>query len=85
MKKGEHSRFRDDDKDKREASPRDEDRTSQRSPGVIEEIKTITGRPSIGGSFKSYQRQVNNVHRMPPMNKDRQIGTCFSWKKMLGK
>ena len=36
---------------------------------MIEEIKTITGGPFTSGSFKSlkkaYQRQVNNVHRMP--------------------
>jgi len=71
VKKGEHSRSRDDDKDKREASPRDEDRTPQRPLSVIGKIKTITGEPSTRGSFKSfkksYQRQVNNVHRMPPM------------------
>ena len=71
MKKGEHSGSRDDDKDKCEASPRDEDRTPQCLPSVIGEIKTITGEPSIGGSFKSlkksYQRQENSIHRMPPM------------------
>ena len=37
---------------------------------MIGEIKTITGGPSTGGSFKSlkkaYQRQVNNIHMMPP-------------------
>ena len=75
MKKGEHSRSRDDDKDKREASPRDEDCTPQRPPSVIGEIKTITGEPSTEGSFKSlkksYQRQVNNVHMMPPMKQRR--------------
>ena len=60
----------DDDKDKHEASLRDEYHTSQHSPSVIGEIKTITGEPSTGGSFrslnKSYQRQVNNIHRIPP-------------------
>ena len=70
MKKGEPSRSRDDDKDKREASPRDEDHTSQCPPSVIGEIKTITGGPSTNGSFKSlkksYQRQVNSIHRIPP-------------------
>ena len=69
VKKGEPSRSRDDSKDKREASPRDEDNTSQRPPSVIGEIKTITSEPSAGGSFKSlkksYQRQVNIVHRIP--------------------
>ena len=35
----------------------------------------ITGGPSIGGSFKSLkksqQRQVNNVHRIPPLKQRR--------------
>ena len=70
VKKGEPSRSTDDSKDKREASPRDEDNASQRPPSVIRDIKTIIGRPSTGRSFKSlkksYQRQVNNVHRIPP-------------------
>jgi len=47
---------RDDNKDKREASPRDEDNMSQCSPNVIGEIKMITGGPSIGGSFKSLKK-----------------------------
>ena len=75
VKKGENSRSRDDDNDKREASPRDEDRMPQRPPSVIGEIKTIIGGPSTGGLFKSlkksYQRQVNNVHMMPPMKQRR--------------
>ena len=70
VKKGELNRFLDDNKDKHEASLRDKDHTSQRLPSVIGEIKTITSGSSIGGSFKSlkksYQRQVNNVHRIPP-------------------
>ena len=41
-----------------------------RPQSVIGEIKTITGRLSMGGSFKSlrksHQRQVNNVHSLPP-------------------
>ena len=49
MKKGEPSRSRDDNKDKREASSRDEDNTSQRSPSVIRKIKTIIGGPSTRG------------------------------------
>ena len=60
MKKGEPNKSRDDNKDKREASPRDENHMSQRPPSVIGEIKTITGGPSTNGSFKSlnksYQR-----------------------------
>ena len=38
---------------------------------MIGEIKTITGGPSTGGSFrsfkKSYQRQVNSIHKTPPL------------------
>ena len=56
VKKGEPSRSRDDNKDKREASLRDEDHTSQCLPSVNGEIKTITGRPSTGGSFKSLKK-----------------------------
>ena len=70
VKKEESSRFRDDDKDKREASPRDEDHASQRPSSMIREIKTIIGGPSTGGSFRSlkklYQRQVNSVHIITP-------------------
>ena len=62
MKKWESSRFRDNNKNQHEPSPRDEDHTSQRPPSVIGEIKTITGGLSIGGL--AYQRQVNNVHKM---------------------
>ena len=70
MKKGESSRFREDRKNQRESSPRDEDHTFQHLQNVIEETKTITGGPSTGGSFRSLrkacQRQVNRVHRIPP-------------------
>ena len=42
-----------------------------RPQSAIREIKTITGGPSTGGSFKSlkksYQRQANNVHSMLPL------------------
>ena len=76
VKKGEPSRSRDDDKDKCEASPKDKDHASQRPPSVIGEIKKIIGGPSTGGLFKSlkklYQRQVNNIHRTPPL-KQRQM------------
>ena len=47
---------------------------------MIREIKTITGGPSTRGLFKSlkksYQSQVNSVHKMPPMKqrqKDRDM------------
>ena len=52
---------------------------------MIGEIKTITGGPSTSGSFKSfkkaYQRQVNNIHMMPPFKQrwtDQDM--CFSEK-----
>ena len=56
MKKGESSRFRGDNQNQREFSPNDEDHTSQRLTSVIVEIKTITGGPSSGGSFKSLKK-----------------------------
>ena len=71
MKKGKSSKFRGNNKNQCEFSPSDEDHASQRPPSMIGEIKMITGGPSTSGSFeslkKAYQRQVNNVHRMPPV------------------
>ena len=71
MKKGDSNRFKDGNKGQHEGSQRDEDHMPIRPQSVIGEIKTITGGSSIGGSFKSlrksYQRQVNNVHSMPPL------------------
>ena len=52
MKNGKPSRSRDDNKNQREASPRDEDHTFQHPLSVIGEIKTITGGPSASGSFR---------------------------------
>ena len=64
VKKGEPSKSRDDNKNQCKASPKDEDRTFQHLPSVIEDIKMITG-----GSFRSlkkaWQRQVNSVHIIP--------------------
>ncbi|XP_050241026.1 uncharacterized protein LOC126689906 [Quercus robur] len=75
VKKGESSRFKDDNKNQHEPSPKDEDHTSQHPPSVIGEIKTITGGPSTNGSFKSLrkacQRQVNSIHKMPPFKQRR--------------
>ncbi|XP_030936012.1 uncharacterized protein LOC115961117 [Quercus lobata] len=49
---------------------RDEDRPQPRPQNALGEIKTIAGGPTTGGSFKSlrksYQRQVNSVHSIPP-------------------
>ncbi|XP_050242309.1 uncharacterized protein LOC126691300 [Quercus robur] len=70
VKKGEYSKFRDDNKTQRESFPRDDDHSSQPQRKVIGEIKTITGGPFSGGSFRSlkkaYHRQVNCVHTIPP-------------------
>ena len=89
VKNGESSKFRGNNRNQREFSPSDKDHASQHPPSVIREIKTITGGPSTGGSFKSlkkvYQRQVNSVHRMPPVkqrwtNQD----MCFSKEDARG-
>ena len=56
VKKGEVSRFKDDDKNQRRFSPKDEDHTAQRPQTVIGEIRTITGGPFTGGSFKSLKK-----------------------------
>ena len=75
VKKGEPSRSRDDHKNQHKASPRDEDHTFQRPPSMVREIKTITGGPSTSGLFKSLkkacQRQINNVHIIPPFKQRR--------------
>ena len=89
IKKGNSSRSRDDNKGQCEASQRDEDHIPFRPQNAIGEIKTITGGLSIGGSFKSlsksFQRQVNSVHRMPPLKqrqKDQDI--LFSEEEARG-
>ena len=70
VKKGEYSKFRDDNKIQHESFSRDDDHPSQPPHKVIGEINTITGGLFSGGSFKSlkkaYQRQVNSVHTIPP-------------------
>ena len=75
VKKGESSIFKGDNKKQRESSPSDKDHTSQNLLNMIEEIKMITGGPSTSGSFKSLrkvcQRQVKNVHKMPPFKQRR--------------
>ena len=75
VKKGKSSRFRDDDKNQRRFSPKDEDHTSHRPQTVIREIRTITGGPFTGRSFislkKACQRQVNNVHMTPSFKQRR--------------
>ena len=56
VKKGESSRFRDDNKSQRESSPRNEDNMSQPPQNVIGEIKMIAGGPFTGGSFRSLRK-----------------------------
>ena len=75
VKKGDFSRYRDGKKDQHEGSQKDEDCLPPRPQGAIGEIKTITGGPSTGGSFrslkKSYQRQVNSVYSLPSLKQRR--------------
>ena len=71
VKKGDSSRYRDGQNNQHEGSQRDKDHLPLRPKSAIGEIKTITGGPSTGGLFKSlkksYQRQVNSVHSLPPL------------------
>ena len=75
MKRGDFSRYRDGKKDQHEGPQKDKDCLPPRPQGAIGEIKTITGGPSTGGSFrslkKSYQRQVNSVYSLPPLKQRR--------------
>ena len=45
----------------------------------------ITGGPSTGGSFKSFkkshQRQVNNVHKLPPLTSIRKVDVDILFSK----
>ncbi|XP_075650016.1 uncharacterized protein LOC142620544 [Castanea sativa] len=74
VKNGESSRFRDSNRSQRESSSKNENRPSQPPQEVIEEISTIARGPFTGGSFKflkkACQRQVNNIHMMPPFNEE---------------
>ena len=69
VKKGEYSKFRNDNKSQHESSSRNDDRPFQPPQDVIGEIKTIIGGPFTEGLFKSLkkacQRQVNSVHMIP--------------------
>ena len=70
VKKGEYSKFRGSNKNQHESTSRSDDLPHQPPQDVIREIKTITGGPFTGGSFRSLkkacQRQVNSVHMIPP-------------------
>ena len=73
VKNGDSSKYG--KKDQHEGSQRDEDHPPPRPQSALGEIKTITGGPTTGGSFrslrKSYQRQVNSVHSLPPLKQRR--------------
>ena len=56
VKKEEYSKFRDGNKSQHESSSRNDDCPSQLPQDVIREIKTITGGPFTGGSFKSLKK-----------------------------
>ena len=56
VKKRESNRFRDDNKNQCDFSPKDGNHTFQRPQTVVEEIKTITGGPFTGGSFRSLRK-----------------------------
>ena len=75
VKKNEYSKFRNDNKSQHESSFRNDDRPYQSPQDVIGEIKMITRRPFTRGSFESLkkacQRQVNNVHMIPPIKQKR--------------
>ena len=89
VKKGESSRFRSDNKEKYEPVSRDKDNAFNRPQSTIGEIKTITRGPSTGGSFKSLkksqQKQVNSIHRIPPLKQRRtDMDILFSEKDVRG-
>ena len=56
VKKGEYSKFRDDNKNQHGSSSGDDNHPSKPLYKVIGEIKTITGGPFSGRSFKSLKK-----------------------------
>ena len=73
MKKGDSTKYG--QKGQHRGFQRDEDHSQPRPETALGEIKTITGGPTTRGSFrslrKSYQRQVNSVHSLPPLKQRR--------------
>ena len=69
VKKGDSAKYT--QKGQQGGFQRDEDHSQPRPQTALGEIKTITGGPTTRGSFcslkKSYQRQVNSVHGLPPL------------------
>ena len=68
VKRGDSGRYG--QKSQQVSTRRDEDRPQPRPQNALGEIKTIAGGPTTRGSFKSlrksYQRQVNSIHSIPP-------------------
>nr|XP_023907630.1 uncharacterized protein LOC112019334 [Quercus suber] len=56
VKKGEHSKFREENKRQQGSSSRNDGRQSQPPQNVVGEIQTIAGGPTTGGSFKSLKK-----------------------------
>ena len=56
MKKGDYNNFKGGNKGQREFSPRNDDHPHQPPKDIIGEIKTISGGPVTGGSFKSLKK-----------------------------
>ena len=56
VKKGESSKFSDDNKSRHESLSKSEDHPFQPPQDVIREIKTIVGGPFIRGSFRSLKK-----------------------------
>ena len=73
VKRGDFGRYN--QKSKQGGSRKDKDRPPPRPQSALGEIKTFVGGPTTRGSFKSlrksYQRQVNSVHSMPPLKQRR--------------
>ena len=82
MKKGDSTKY--DQKGQHRGFRRDEDHSQPCPQTALGEIKTITGGPTAGGSLcslkKSYQRQVNSVHGLPPL-KQRQTNQDMYFSK----
>ena len=84
VRKREYSNFKGGNKNQREFSSKSDDHPRQPPQDIIGEIKTITGGPFTGGSFRSLkkacQRQVNSVH-MIPLFKQRQTDQDISFNE----
>ena len=87
VKKGDSAKYG--QKGQQRGFRRDEDQTQHHPQTALGEIKTITGGPTSGGSFRSlkklYQRQVNSVHGLPPLTYRRTSqDICFSEEDARG-